>query len=359
MNLNVKWDITYKCNLNCAHCINGQLLGMTEDELDTIQVLDIIKKLKAAGVSYVHLLGGEPTARLDFLKIIKAFEDENLNFGFNTNGLKLKDVDYLDAIVNNKAIKNVVCSLEGPTAQINDQIRGKRVFEVTTENIRHLVANRQKLGRNDLKVTVNTVVSKNNISYIPRMISFCQKMGVDEIVLLQFIQEGNGANLSIVPSENEVLTLIETIADSYAKYKDKIEISPKFAMPLTKEYVNRVLKKEFPQTYSLCGAGDKFFYLNNKGELYPCDRYKDRINDLNDKEDINLVKNEFWNVADQPGFEEIYRYFANEKNYGTLYPCNDCQYLGEFCCPCPAQKPTGVISLCKRMKEKIENVSNL
>lgn len=109
----------------------------------------------------------------------------------------------------------------------------------------------------------------------------------------------------------------------------------------------------------MCGAGDKFFYLNNKGELYPCDRYKDRINDLNDKEDINLVKNEFWNVADQPGFEEIYRYFENEKNYGTLYPCNDCQYLGEFCCPCPAQKPTGVISLCKRMKEKIENVSNL
>lgn len=359
MNLNVKWDITYKCNLNCAHCINGQLLGMTEEELNTIQVFDIIKKLKGAGVSYVHLLGGEPTARLDFLKIIKCFEDESLNFGFNTNGLKLKDADYLDAIVSNKVIKNVVCSLEGPTAQVNDQIRGKRVFEVTTENIRQLAAKKQKLGRDDLKVSINTVVSKNNIRHIPRMISFCQEMGADEIVLLQFIPEGNGANLNIVPSEHEVLTLIEAIADSYEKYKDKIEISPKFAMPLTKEYVNRVLKKEFPQTYSLCGAGDNFFYINNKGELYPCDRYKDRISELNAKGAINLAKNEFWSVVDQPGFEEAYRYFESKKNYEALYPCNDCRYLGEFCCPCPAQKPTGVISLCKRMKEEIEYVSNL
>ena len=87
MNINVKWDITYKCNLNCAHCVNGDLLGKIENELNTVQDKRIIEKLKKAGVTYVHILGGEPTARADFLEITRKFEEEGLEFGFNTTGI--------------------------------------------------------------------------------------------------------------------------------------------------------------------------------------------------------------------------------------------------------------------------------
>ena len=41
MSVTIKWDITYKCNLNCNHCINGKYLNKDYDEID----LETIKKL--------------------------------------------------------------------------------------------------------------------------------------------------------------------------------------------------------------------------------------------------------------------------------------------------------------------------
>lgn len=42
----LKWDITYKCNLHCAHCINGNFLGKTENELSLEEVKNIIRNYK-------------------------------------------------------------------------------------------------------------------------------------------------------------------------------------------------------------------------------------------------------------------------------------------------------------------------
>ncbi len=358
MNINVKWDITYKCNLNCAHCVNGNLLGKIENELNTEQDKKIIEKLSKAGVTYVHILGGEPTAREDFPEIIRKFEEIGLNFGFNTNGLKLTKVEYLKEIVNNRALKNIVWSLEGPNADINDKIRGKRVFDNTTENIRKFIEIKNQIGRSDLKVTINTVVSKSNIEYIIDMIYFCRSMGVNEIVLLQFIPEGNGKNLDVVPTIDQQLKLVDEIAQCYKILKKEIEITPKFAFPLTHIYVEKVLKKEFPYTYNMCGAGENYFYINNCGELYPCDRYRNKIKLLHEESEINLLNNEFWKIADLKGFEEIYEISADLRNYKEDIPCNKCQFLGERCYPCPAQKRKGIIQVCKRMMEEIENVSN-
>lgn len=358
MNINVKWDITYKCNLNCAHCVNGDLLGKIENELNTVQDKRIIEKLKKAGVTYVHILGGEPTARADFLEITRKFEEEGLEFGFNTNGLKLTDSEYLKEIVANKALKNIVCSLEGPNAEINDQIRGKKVFDITTENIRKFVAVKREIERTDLKLTINTVVSKSNIGFIVDMIYFCGELGANEIVLLQFIPEGNGKNLDAVPSIEEQLQLIDTIANCHKEVRGEIEITPKFAFPLTHKYAEIVLKKEFPQTYNMCGAGENYFYINNRGELYPCDRYKKRIESLHEKREINLLNGEFWKIADLKGFEEIYEFCADLKNYKNDVPCSRCDFLGKECFPCPAQKERGTIQICKRMLEEIEDVSN-
>lgn len=356
MGFNVKWDITYKCNLNCAHCINGNLLGETKNELTTEDVRQVIKKLKQAGAEYVHLLGGEPTAREDVLEIFRYFNDEKLNFGFNTNGLKLVKEDFRRAIVENRSLTNIVFSLEGPRSEINDQIRGKKVFEITTGNLRELIRAKQELERKDLKITVNTVVSKTNMNYITEMISFCKELGVDEIVLLQFISEGNGKTLNGGLSVDEELKVIADVAKSYKKVRGEIDIKPKFAPPLTEEYVKKVLKQDFPESYNMCGAGEKFFYINNRGEMYPCDRYKERIMLLNEREEIELVKKDFWEIASKAGFGEIFQIAEREETYQDCDPCNHCKLLKKSCYPCPAQRGAKEMVLCKRMMEEIKNV---
>lgn len=45
MGLSIKWDITYKCNLFCKHCINGDLLNNKSEELRTEEVYSIIDNI--------------------------------------------------------------------------------------------------------------------------------------------------------------------------------------------------------------------------------------------------------------------------------------------------------------------------
>ena len=358
MGINVKWDITYKCNLNCAHCINGNFLGKLEDELSTGQVLKVVEKLKEAGVDYVHILGGEPTAREDICEIFDEFQEKNIDFGFNTNGLKLTKKDFREKIVKNNNLKNIVFSLEGPAAEINDSIRGKKVFEVTTQNIKEIVLLKERYNRQDLKLTINTVVSKINLIYIRDMIYFCRDIGANECVLLQFIPEGNGKELEGTINIEEELKLIEEVAQCYKELKDELEIRPRFTFPLAQKYAEKVLKSEFPETFNVCGAGENFFYLNNKGELYPCDRYRERISSLYAKHDIRLEEKNFWDIASQNGYEEIFEISEGKETYQLCEPCVRCEFLGKNCYPCPAQMMEGKemkMATCEKMMEEIKN----
>jgi len=260
--MNIKWDITYKCNLNCKHCINGDYLGQIENELCFNEIQIILRKLHEVKVNYIHLLGGEPTARADIGKIFEEFCINNINFGFNTNGLKLTDPTFRRSIVKNINLKNIVFSLEGPTAEINDSIRGKKVFEITTNNIREIVKLKREFKREDLVLTINTVVNKINYNYIIDMIYFAKNIGVDEMVLLQFIQEGNGKELDETLSVEQEISLVKDIAYCYKEVKNDLSIRPRFIYPLAQKYVKEMYELEFPSTYSMCGAGENFFYLN-------------------------------------------------------------------------------------------------
>ncbi|AZR72701.1 hypothetical protein BBF96_04420 [Anoxybacter fermentans] len=76
MGINFKWDITYRCNLNCNHCVNGNFLNQTDQELSTEGVKKVIDRLSDIDTDYVHLLGGEPTFRKDFYEIMDYFGEK-------------------------------------------------------------------------------------------------------------------------------------------------------------------------------------------------------------------------------------------------------------------------------------------
>lgn len=361
MGKNVKWDITYKCNLNCAHCINGNFLNNIKDELDLEEVREVIKRLKKSGITYVHLLGGEPTARTDIMDIFGEFQLNNLDFGFNTNGLKLINANFRERLINNSALKNIIFSLEGPNAELNDIIRGKKVFEVTYNNLKETISLKRRLGRNDLKITVNTVVSKLNYLYINDMIRFCIENKVDELVLLQFIPEGNAHNNNYSLGTKETLDLINNISTFLEdnEVRECLRIVPRFVFPLAQKYAEVVLGKYFPLATSMCGAGSNFFYLNNKGQLYPCDRYRQVIDESGC--DNKLLESEFWDIVSYKEFNDIFEMSESDKIYSLYEPCNKCECLQKTCYPCVALSEGNKkvsIDICKKMMEEIENVSN-
>ncbi len=202
--------------------------------------------------------------------------------------------------------------------------------------MKRLIKIKKEQGRNDLIITVNTVLSKRNVNNIEDMITFCIDLQVDEWVLLQFLVQGNAIDNNESISFEDELKTINLIADKYSEIKDILHIVPKFTYPMAQLYSEKVLKKDFPEIRQMCGAGTNFAYLNNKGELYPCDRYQTSILEMNNSKEINLVPNDFWDIWSLNGYSDLFEKSEGKDLYQNISPCNSCKFLQRQCFPCPA-----------------------
>src|SRR3978361_2289902 len=66
--VHVVWEITLACNLKCGHC--GSRAGKRRaNELSTVECLDVVRQLAAAGTREITLIGGEAYLRRDWLPL--------------------------------------------------------------------------------------------------------------------------------------------------------------------------------------------------------------------------------------------------------------------------------------------------
>lgn len=347
----LKWDITYKCKLNCGHCINGDFLGNLSNELDYTDIKKIINKLKDNGFSHVQLLGGEPFDRKDIICIMNQFEASKLEYGINTNALKLSNEEIKTHIINSKYLKNIVCSLEAHTKEINDKIRGKNVFNTITKNIKEITKLVEEYNL-DIKIAINTVVCQSNKKYIKEIIELCIKLGVKEISFLELIIEGN-ANDSESISFEDSLELAKLVSEQAKIYQGIITIIPQFLKPIYNEYVNKYYNLNLPIINHYCSAGLSFGYMDNRGQLYPCDRVATRILRRKLNTQLNLAKNDFFDIWDNDIFSLPY-IGINDQKYYDLYPCNKCKYFKKNCFPCYLLN-VGRVERCAKIFEMLED----
>ena len=63
--LNIVWETTLKCNMNCIHC--GSSAGSKrKKELSTEEAVNVLNDLKKLGTNLVTMMGGEPFLRKDW-----------------------------------------------------------------------------------------------------------------------------------------------------------------------------------------------------------------------------------------------------------------------------------------------------
>ena len=65
--LNIMWDVTNKCNLNCKHCYNRSGKGRLYNDLDDTEMINVIPGIIALSPRVVCFCGGEPLLRYNVL----------------------------------------------------------------------------------------------------------------------------------------------------------------------------------------------------------------------------------------------------------------------------------------------------
>lgn len=185
----VKFDITYRCPLRCKMCFYWN----QQTSLETTKVIRekgeeltfsemqkyLIPQLKAIGLEYINITGGEPFQRKDIYDILSLFGRQKFRVSLNSN---LPNVKYEEAkqIIDSNLF-SIQLSLHGPR-KIHDFISEKEgAFESVTNAIRHLKSCQRETNSENPKLVLCYVVSPYNQNYLFETINIVEELGVNSL----------------------------------------------------------------------------------------------------------------------------------------------------------------------------------
>ena len=263
--------VTEGCNLQCVMCSYREPLP---NELSLSEIKELALQLKQLGLQHIVYSGGEPLLRKDFHKIVEIFSQLSLKQTLLTNGLLLEK--RFDEIA--KYFSEIIISLDGPTAEIHNVIRGIEAFEQIVRGVKKITAFTPRP-----LISIRTVIQKKNFMHIMQMVDFAQSINANRISFLpvdilsdsfgRYSKETALAHEDLILSEDEIKQFREHIQTMIEKYKE--EFATKFISDSPQSLLNRVQyfeallgKNSFPKNN--CNAPNVSAVITSNGNIQPC-----------------------------------------------------------------------------------------
>jgi mycofactocin biosynthetic radical S-adenosylmethionine protein MftC len=246
--VNVTWEMTFKCNLKCVHCLSDSGTSNKKEfsRDDCFRLIDQLTDLK---VFQVNIGGGEPFIRDDFMDILSYAHKKGLVTCVSTNGTFI-DTDMAKRLAKLKMLYLQV-SLDGVNAEVNDRIRGRGTYKRILEAISCLASNK-------VPFSINTVLTRLNYPQLDPLRDLAKKYGA-ELRVSRFRPSGRGKNnrKELVPDKDQ----LEAFAEWLGQH-DLVRTGDSFFC-LTSEKRRR-------NGLDMCGAAKMTCCISPTGNVYPC-----------------------------------------------------------------------------------------
>ncbi|MCP2272568.1 radical SAM additional 4Fe4S-binding SPASM domain-containing protein [Actinokineospora diospyrosa] len=185
--------VNWACNLTCRECwmygdSSAESTWLEEVKGDQVSIemwTAIVDELAAAedGVTktYLTIMGGEPLMHPDLVELVRIAKTRmpNCNLDMSTNATLLPR--FADKLVE-AGIDDVYVSIDGPTAEVNNPIRGRKSFERAVAGMQALQEAGRKAGKGP-KIALNFVVTGMNYEQLPDMVRMAEEYGIDELTV--------------------------------------------------------------------------------------------------------------------------------------------------------------------------------
>ena len=362
---NAVWDVTSKCNLNCQHCYNlNKYSNSSYSDLSYAECMQFISFLSENNCKVLSLLGGEPLLHPNIRDILLACKQKGIAVVITTNGTLLDDE--MISVIMDSSVTDVLVSLDGSEASVNDAIRGDGVFSMVTNNISRLI-NAIRESASNISVSIAYSMTSLNFKSSRDMVMLCKNLRVGRLNITSIINAG-GANNNWEDMKLDTFRMLNAIEDLVAY---SCEIYPTLsivvdARPLVAWYLNR--KYPANVTYSLgftkCQVLDQLIYVTADGHLHPCGIYDMEIGKEAQRKGFFDSKDTF-KIDPTSSVEDIYasKYYRDflssmKQLYKGEYHknCVDCP-VREDCFPCPYQFDDGVAD-CDWVSEKLNQITS-
>jgi radical SAM protein with 4Fe4S-binding SPASM domain len=310
--IRVDLALTFMCQNNCSHCYAD---GPHETpELSTEQWKKVIDKLQQIGVFILTFTGGEPTLREDLPELLLYGQNKGLVTGLVTNGRRLKDKSYVEAL-EKTGLDFVQVTLESHKPEIHDLMtRTEGSWNETVAGIKNIIPT-------SIYATTNTTLSTHNAPDFLETVDFLKGLGVAAFGCNSLIYSGKAEEIS----EKFVLST-ETLEQLLPQVRNKANhLGLKFLWYTPTQYCQFDPVKLGLGVKS-CTAAKITMCVGPNGEVYPCQSYFESLGNI-----LKVEWKKIWN--DQLALQLRNRKYVEPK-------CKDCPQL-QVCgggCPLELQK---------------------
>lgn len=302
--LTVTWEITAACNIACVHCLSSSGRRRPR-ELTTHQSLALVDEFAAMEVFQIHFGGGEPFIYPGIWQVLERCTERGLVMCVSTNGTLI--TPERARRLKQFAPLYFQVSLDGGTAQTNDTIRGKGVFQRALRGLELLAAENHSL-------TVNSVLTRYSFAELDRLYDIAASFNA-KLRVTRLRPSGRG---------QAVWNDLHPTREQYRDFTDWLTAHPDVLTADSFFHLNAFGNK-LPGL-DVCGAATATCCICPEGEVYPCAFFQ-------------APEFEAGNLHDN-SFAEIWRDSATFGFYRAMGggACTGCGQYGACHGGCPATK---------------------
>ncbi len=311
----VAWNITQRCNLECAHCyISAGPSAPTEGDLTLAECRRITDEILELNPNPMFVLtGGEPLLRPDLEHIAAYASDFGATVVVGTNGTGLTESrirSLMDA-----GVKGVAISVDSLKSRYHNRFRhGDEALEQTLAGV-------ERMRAAGLDFIVQTTLTSFNRDEIDDLVAWSVEQGAVSFNLYFLVETGRGTKMKPLPPEQNDEALKQLVR-LQREYLGRILVRSK-CQPNLMRHVHEIDPGSPIANYSTrCPCGVQYCRIMPDGKLTPCPYLPEIAGDLRQQS-----FGEIW--RDSPLFREM----RGGKLGGK---CGQCEYR-QVCGGCRAR----------------------
>jgi radical SAM protein with 4Fe4S-binding SPASM domain len=259
----VAWNLTRRCNLECAHCyISAGPSESADGELSTAECLRIADEILKVNAAPLFILsGGEPLLRDDLGTIAWYAVRGGATVVVGTNGTMLTDERIAD--LKEAGVSGVAVSVDSLEPRRHDNFRhGHGAFCATAAGVERLRAHR-------LDFIVQTTVTKGNRGELRRLVDWSAEQGAVSFNAYFLVATGRGTHLSdLSPAEYE--QVLGELVEHHRRYLGRMMVRAKCA-PHFMRLIHQLAPDSPVLNYETrCPCGTQYCRITPDGKLTPC-----------------------------------------------------------------------------------------
>src|SRR5215510_8652099 len=200
----VSWNLTQRCNLECAHCYMSAHGGAdTRGELTTAECRHVLDEIAAVNPNvFLILTGGEPLLRRDIWEIAAGATDKKFTTVFGTNGVLLREREA--RLMREHGVLGASISLDSTDRTKHDGFR--RLPGAWDAAVRAT----RVLGDEGLDFSLHMSVTDWNVKEVHAMIDLARDLGAKVLNFFFLVRTGRGRDLTDIDAAayEEILTYL-------------------------------------------------------------------------------------------------------------------------------------------------------